>query len=103
MFHQASRIHSGGIWVVFLKTPLWHETEGVEGETENECVGGGGLGLVLQSCGKIPRTFSPTPTHNTQMEEKRKAWKREGSGVGRSLDKSEDKKMRKDKKKGWKA
>lgn len=30
-----------------------------------------GLGLVPSSCGKIPRTFSPTPTHNTQMEEGR--------------------------------
>lgn len=30
----------------------------------------GGLGLVLPNCGKIPRTFSPNATHNTDGEEK---------------------------------
>lgn len=29
----------------------------------------GGLGLVVPSGGKIPRTFSTTPTHNTQTDE----------------------------------
>ena len=40
-----------------------------------------GLGLVLPSCGKIPRTFSPNATHNTQMEEGRR------EKLGRSVDK----------------
>lgn len=49
------------------------------------CVGGGRLGLVLQSCGKIPRTFSSTPTHNTQMEEKRKSLEARGKWGGKGF------------------
>lgn len=59
-----------------------------------------GLGLVLPSCGKIPRTFSPTPTHNTQMEEGKRVEARgqEGYEGGRSADKRNSR-GRKDKEK----
>lgn len=39
-----------------------------------------GLGLLLSSCGKIPCTFSPTPTCNTQMEEGRRDEQEEQEG-----------------------
>lgn len=41
---------------------------------------GVGLGLLLLSCGKIPCTFSPTPTCNTWMEEGRRAKQEEEEG-----------------------